>query len=135
MRADRISLHKASRKFQIDPRTVVRWGGTALRKTASRRYVAKATDQLLRVLVVPTSKGLSEVAVSDSRQASTLGKYWSAVHRYLATGDASRIKKFEGKKVVDAEGQRVALLTDLRELDRLGSAHVLSFESLYGRTA
>ena len=135
MRADGVSLRQASREFGLDPRTVIRWGGTAMRKQAKGRYTAKASDRLLRVLMVPTAEGPSEIAVRDSRQASLLAKYWTAVHKYLATGDAMKLQMFRGKQVKDAAGKQVPLVTDLRELDRLGSAGVLSFESLYARVA
>ncbi len=133
MRAEGVSLRQASREFEIDPRTVVRLGGPALRKRASGRYAAKASDRLLRVLRVPTREGLREIAVRDSRQASQIAEYANAVQRYLQTGDASALRKFRRKRITDATGARVPLLTDLDELDRLGSAGVLSFESLYAR--
>jgi hypothetical protein len=88
----------------------------------------------LRVLVIPTPKGLREIGTRDSRQASKAGKYSAAVQRYLQTGDDSALAQFRGKHIVDATGKRVQLLTDLDELDRLGSAGVLSFESLYARS-
>ncbi len=133
MRADGVSLRQASREFEIDPRTVVRLGRPALRKRANGRYKAKASDRLLRVLVVPTREGLREIAVRDSRQASQVAEYWNAVHRYLETGDDSALRKFRRKRITDANGVRVPLLTDFDELDRLGSAGVLSFESLYAK--
>jgi hypothetical protein len=71
--------------------------------------------------------------VRDSRQASQVAEYWNAVHRYLETGDDSALRKFRRKRITDAKGTRVPLLTDLDELDRLGSAGVLSFESLYAK--
>jgi hypothetical protein len=129
------SLNRASQKFNRDPRTVRRLGKTALRKLRNGRWAAKGTDRLLRVLPRPTSEGLVEVALSDSRQATVLGKYWNAVDLYRNTGDASRIQEFEGEYIIDAAGNHVPLLTDLRTLDRLGSAGVLSFETLYGRSA
>ena len=49
------------------------------------------------------------------------------------TGDASRLKRFKGKYITDVGGKRFRYLTDLKELDRLGNAGVLSFESLYAR--
>ncbi len=131
MRARGVSLRQASREIGVDPRTVVRLGGSALRKRASGRYAAKASDRLLRVLRVPTREGLREIAVRDSRQASQVAEYANAVQRYLQTGDASALRKFRRKRITDATGARVPLLTDLDELDRLGSAGVLSFESLY----
>lgn len=87
-----------------------------------------------RKLKVPTSKGLRGISVRDSRQASQIGRYWNAVARYLRTGDTSALRKFRGKHIVDATGARVLLLTDLDELDRLGNAGVLSFETIYTRT-
>jgi len=87
------------------------------------------------VLAVPTVDGTREVALRDSRQASILGRYWDAVQRYLQTGDASAIQKFQGKRITAGNRARIPLLTDLDQLSRLGNAGVLSFESLYARVA
>jgi len=133
MRVEGVSLPEASREFGLDPRTVVRWGNPALKKRTNGRYSAKPTDTLLRVLVMPTGDGLREVAVRDSRQASLLAEYWVAVQRYLETGNASAVRKIRRKTIFDADGKRVRLIKDLAELGRLGSAGVLSFESLYAK--
>jgi hypothetical protein len=135
MRTAGASLRKASRDFGLDPRTVVRRGRSALRKLPNGRYATKADDRIVRVLVLPTPTGLIEVAVRDSRDASQVGQYWDSVDKYLQTGDASGLQKFEGKIIIDSDGQRVPLLTDTEELDRLGSAGVLSFESVYAGVA
>lgn len=135
MRKEKTSLPKASREFHIDPRTVARLGKPALRKKKNGQYAAKASDRLLRVLVIPTAKGLQEVAVTNSRDASILGKYWDAVQDYLQTGDSSALRQLEGIRIKDANGLVILLLTDVNELDRLGSAGVLSFESLYAKAA
>jgi hypothetical protein len=73
--------------------------------------------------------------VRGSRQATQLAEYWNAVHRYLETGDASRLEKFRDKSIKDADGVQILLPTDRTELNRLGSAGVLSFESLYARSS
>jgi hypothetical protein len=135
MRANNLSLNQASREFGVDPRTVVKRGGTALRKSATGRYEAKKSDRLLRVLMVPTPDGTREIAVRGSRRASLLGKYWSGVHKYLSTGNSSGLKKFRDKKIRDANGGEIVFITDLAELRRLGSAGVFSFQSIYGRVA
>jgi len=129
------SLRQASRKFDLDPRKVAQLARPALRKLRNGRWAARTHDHLLRVLVIPSPEGLREIGVNDSRQATQLGKYWTAVERYRDTGDASALREFRGNYIIDASGKRVPLLTDLRELDRLGSAGVLSFESLYARAA
>jgi hypothetical protein len=134
MRNDKVSLQKAAREIGISPRTVARMSGKALQKGPNGRYSAKASDRLLRVLKIPTDSGTSEIGVRGSRKATQLSKYWEAVHVYLATGDDSSLRKFRGKYITDADGTKTPFLTDLDELDRLGSAGVLSFESLYARS-
>ncbi len=134
MRADGVSLQQAAREFGVSPKEVIRLGGSGLRRMPSGRYVAKAKDNLLRVLRLPDRRGMREIAFDDSREASVVGKYWDAVGLYLQTGDASRLRAFRGKSVWDADGKRFGLLTDLAELDRQGSAGVLSFESIYARS-
>lgn len=135
MRSERVSLREASREFDLDPRVVTRLGKSALRKRKNGQYVAKRSDKLLRILAIPTADGVREIAIRDSRQASVLGKYWAAVQKYLQTGDASGLKKFHRKRITDASGRRVPLIIVQAELDRLGSAGVLSFESLYAKVA
>jgi len=129
------SLSQSSRKYDRDPRKVRQAAPSAFRKLKNGRYAAKAIDRILRVLVIPTRKGLREIGVRDSRQATLLGEYWNAAERYLSTGDTSMVRQFRGKHIIDANGKRVSLLTNLHELDRLGSAGVLSFESLYAKAA
>ena len=135
MRSDGLSLNKAAKEAGVSPRTVINWSGRALKKAPNGRYSAAKRDSLLRVVQVPTPKGSIDVALRDSRHASILGQYWDAVQKYLRTGDASGIEKFRRKRILDASGAEVPLITDLKELNRLGSAGVLSFESLYARTA
>jgi hypothetical protein len=131
MRSDRVSLREASREFDLDPSVLTRLGKSALRKRKNGKYLAKPADKLLRILVIPTPEGTREVAIGNSEQASLLGQYWDAVQRYLQTGDDSALRKFKGKKITDASGKRHPFITDLSQLDALGSAGVLSFESLY----
>lgn len=68
-------------------------------------------------------------------QATLAAEHWNAAHRYLDRGDSSAVRGFRGKSIVDVKGKRIRLLTDLEELERLGNAGVLSFESLYARAA
>jgi hypothetical protein len=134
MRADGISLRRAAGAFGLNPDVVLRLAGPALRKRTNGRYAAKASDKLLRILVLPKrGAGLREFATRDSREASKAAEYWNALHRYLSTGDASAIRQFNGKHITDANGSKIRLLTDLKELDRQGNAGNLSFESIYPR--
>jgi len=135
MRREEMSLTRAAEGFGLDRRKVIRLGGSAIRKGKNGRYAAKSYDRLLRVMVIPSLEpgGRTEVAVRDSRTASKLAVYFDAIHKYQATGDRSGLKKFKDLKLLDANGQQIPLLTDPVELRKLGSAGVLSFESLYAR--
>jgi hypothetical protein len=135
MRSEKASLQQAAREIRISPRTVKRWAGSALQKRPSGKFVTKKNDTLLRVLTIPASDGTREIAVRGSKQATHLANYWNAIHRYLQTGDASRLKKFEGQFIKDANGEQIPLPTNRKDLNRLASAGVLSFESLYARSA
>ena len=134
MRAEKISLRQASRDAGISSRKVLRLAGPALQKRATGKWVAKKKDNLLREMKIPTSAGTRVIAMRGSQQATLLGEYWNAVHRYLQTGDASRLERFRGKSIKDANGVEVPLPTDHALLNRLASAGVLSFEDLYGRS-
>ncbi len=131
VRAERASLTAASRATGLDPDSVPKMVGAALRKNASGHYVATRSDRLLRVLAIPKPEGVHEIATRDSREASRLATYWDYVQIYLQTGDAAGLEQFEGVHITDADGVEVPLMTDLDELDRLGSAGELSFESIY----
>jgi hypothetical protein len=74
-----------------------------------------------------------DVAIASAREASLLGAYWNEVHRYLAKGQTAGVVKFVGVRVTDADGRRFTLLTDFEEIDRLGDAGVLSFETIYAK--
>lgn len=129
------SLTRASAEYGVDPRTVVRLGGSALRKDKAGRYRAKASDNLLRVLGVPVYGGREAFAVRGSHAATAISERSRAQGHFLATGDESKLRKLRGKKIKDASGREVPFLTDLDELERLGDAGVLQFESIYARRA
>lgn len=133
MRTGNVSLRQASIAHAIAPTTVLRHAKSALRKTARGTYAARGRDRLLRVVVVPTPDGLAEIATRDSGASTIAAEYWNAVHLFLDTGDDRDLVRFRDATIMDAEGNPVRLLTNLDELERLGSAGVLSFQSLYAR--
>jgi hypothetical protein len=125
------SLTRASREVGVTRRTVERLAGSALQRGPSGRYTARASDRLAREVRLPSSGGLQDVTLRDSKQARLVGQYWNAVHAHSATGDSSPLRRFEGKHVVATNGEHVPLLVDTDVLDELGNAGVLSFESIY----
>jgi hypothetical protein len=130
MRRKGASLRQAAREAKVAPRTVIKKASSALRKSKSGRYSAKSSDRLVRPLMIPTSEGPMEIEVRGLKQASSLGRYWSALHKYFERGDKS-LQKFAGQSITATDGTKYPLITDFAVLDNLGSAGVLSFESLY----
>jgi len=130
---DGASLAQASQEVGVDPRTVERLAGSALRQDSSGRYKAHGNDTIQRELRMPASDGVRDVTVRDSKQATLVGEYWNEVHTYLAKGDASGLARFAKAHVTDANGERIPFVVDAHTLDELGNAGVLSFESIYAR--
>ena len=126
-------LKNAAAEYGIDPRTVVRLGSPALRKTASGRYAAKASDDLLRVLVVPVHGGRVEVARARLARRVGGGAARGGAARVPGTGDDTKLRELSQTKILDASGREVPFLTDLDELERQGDLGALSFESIYLR--
>lgn len=114
MRRDGISLTQAAKDYDISRKRVAELAGSALKKQTNGRYTAKQFDRLLRVLVIPSGEGRTEIAVRDSRTASKIGEYNAAVQRFVRTGDQSKLRAFKKLKLTDASGNPIKLLTGLR---------------------
>lgn len=134
MRSNGIPARRAAGAAGISRSTLIRRGGSALKKLANGRYATKPNDHLFRPVIVVSENGPVEVATRNFREASIAGKHSSAVERYIYTGDDSALRRLPRNYIIDAQGKRIELLTDLDELDRLGSEGELSFESLYKRS-
>lgn len=135
MRAHGLSLPQASHQFGLSTKTVLRLAGLAFTKKRGRYHV-KPMDRLLRVMVTPGKKGLREIVVRDSREASVIGQHWSAIEKLIGREeDPTPLRKLSRKTVKDENGKRVRLLTNVDELKRLASAGKLQFETVYATRA
>jgi hypothetical protein len=132
MKTEKMSLTQAAREIGICRDTVIRWGGSALKKSGSGRYTAKKRDTLLRIMKVPTETGFQVVGIEGTRNASELGQYWAAVHKYWDTGDASGLDKFRSREIVDASGNKIPFITSLRTLKDLARSGEIRFDTIYG---
>lgn len=130
MRRNRESLAHAARQVQIAPRKVLRHVGKALVKRRNR-YRARPGDQLVRTLKFVTSdKGQTDIRVRGSRKASLVGEYFSAVERYLLTGDPDTLQVFAGKSIRVGK-DTYPFITDFETLELLSYAGQFQFEDLY----
>ena len=102
------------------------------RRTLERRRTTPP-NRRTHTIRIPAVDGMQSIVVRSARDASLVGQYWNAVHRYVARGDSAALEDFEGIRITTVNGDKVALITDVDTLDRLAAAGVLSFESIYGR--
>jgi hypothetical protein len=136
MRSDNVSLAEACRDLGVSPDEVLRLARPAFRKLADGQYVAKARDEIFRMLCILSEEGgLVEFPVTDSREASLIGRFWNAVQQYLRRGDPFELNSLRHRTVRDSTGKRSHLLTNLKEIERQAYAGVLRFESIYGAIA
>jgi len=132
MRREGLRFRPAAKAVGVDPRTVWRYVGSALRQESpGRRISATEHDRISRPVNFITPAGKQGGTVRDSRTASALGEHLNAVKTFISNrGDSSALEKFEGKsfRVSDEVYQFV---TDPDTLSKLADAGELVFEGLY----
>jgi hypothetical protein len=126
MRRSGQSLTAAAHDEHIDPRTVRKYLGPELREPKHGRTLPTRSDQRQRQMLVPTTYGADPVTIRGSEQASKLGRYMSAVGKYLRTGDTDPLDEFAG---VSIGGHR--LITDPDTLSLLAEAGALQLDGIY----
>lgn len=77
-------------------------------------------------MVLLTTAGVVEVTVRSSGKASQIGNYWTAVRRYLSTGDASDLSEFTGRSVSGA-----TFVTDLDVIEAWARTGELDLDDIY----
>ena len=103
------SLSSASRELHTTPETVIKNTG-AFRKVKGK-WIAKSQDRISRIMSIYENGKQSWIDVRDSRTASRIGKYNSAVNEFLRTGDANVLKPFR-KPFRDANSKKHYFETD-----------------------
>ena len=112
------SLSKLSREYKISAKAVLK--ATNSFKKAKGRWKAKKIDHISRIMVINESGKELFIEVTDSRYATLISKYHSAVKEYLNTGNIDVLAEFEGKRVKDGSGKWHTLETNppaIREIN------------------
>jgi hypothetical protein len=125
------SLYSAARAVHTTPDSVRRYVGQALSRNGRGRFVASPVDHFYRRMKWLDAQGLSWVEPANSREASKLAAYWSAVLRYVSTGNDRGLRRFRQMRLRTRNKLSLPFLTDLDSLDDLAGAGELSFEDLY----
>jgi len=126
MRRTGETLTAAAREEHIDPRTVRKYLGPELRGLREGRTQPTKVYRRRRRMLVPTLLGNVPETIRGSKQASLLGRYMSAVGYFLRTGNAKRLKEFEGRSIAGH-----LLITDPETLTSLAQAGALQLDEIY----
>jgi hypothetical protein len=131
LRNPSLTFTQASRNRGIDPRSVRKQLGSALRKDSSGRIVPRGTDRFRQILYIPTKKpGVrSSVPTKDSRERQLVGQWMEAVNA-AGRGDWSKLKKFPRGQVIGG----VRLPTGTHEVQLISNAlaeEEAPYEGLY----
>jgi hypothetical protein len=126
MRREGLSLKEAARRLDVPQRTVLRYVRDGLRRSVTGNYFARPSDNIRRRLKFLSDRGMISITVTDSRDATLVSKYMTAVKRYLLTGRESFLAPFRRKRLGPYR-----FVTDPEALDMLADAGELEFDSLY----
>ena len=112
------SLSHLSREYKISVKTVLR--ATQGFEKVKGRWKPKKSDKISRMMAINENGKELFIEITDSRYATLIGKYHSAVKEYLNTGNIDVLAEFEGKRVKDSSGKWHTLETDpsaIREIN------------------
>jgi hypothetical protein len=131
MRREGLSLREAATRAGIDPRTVLRYVGSALERQGQHgEYRATPHDQSPRSLHFITPQGTVVITVKDSRTASRIAEHMNAVRAFTNSGDLAPLDAFK-EETFEVDGVTYMFVTDPATLETLADAGVLSIDRLY----
>ncbi len=110
------TLRASSKNVGLSINSIKKHLGKSLFKKHGRWFV-KNKDRIQRGMTIYKQRvGKISIAVTNSRDASIIGEYFSAVKQALKTGDSSHLKKFKKITIIDAKGKKHKLETNLDRL-------------------
>lgn len=124
-----VPINKAVERAGTTRSSLARYGGDAVRREGGRLVISD-TDTLPRRMKVVTPDGVRFETLLSGRDARIVGQYSADLKRYLLTGDASLLRKWQGVTVT-ARGKQVPLASDPADLQDLARAGELDFDDLY----
>ncbi|MFA5125387.1 MAG: hypothetical protein WC462_00085 [archaeon] len=107
---NKYSLTRACKEFGITKESAVKQLGRALFKRKGR-WVARKTDSIQREMRIYSQGKIKSIIVRNSKDASIIGKYYSAVKNFLKTRSTKELRKFKRIKIKDAKRKKHTLET------------------------
>ncbi len=91
----------------------------------------KIIDRRGQEMAICSRGKLRWARILSAADATTIGRYWVAVNRFLRTNHPTHLAPFKGKGVRDINGKYFPFTTEPNILRRLDSADELSFPEIY----
>lgn len=95
---EKISLTKASREVGLDIETVKQHIRSAIYKR-KRRWKAKKFDKIQREMNIYERGKIKSIVVTNSKDASLIGKYYNDVKKALETGKEKILRKYKRRVI------------------------------------
>ena len=89
--------------------------GSSIRFTKNTTRVTKY-DKIPREMIISSNGIETSIIVTNSKDASIIGKYQNAKRHYLQTSDNSKLKKFSRIKIKDIDGKIHKLETNTNRI-------------------
>jgi hypothetical protein len=102
-------LSRASKELHTKPETVIKHTNSFVK--VKGKWIAKSQDRISRDMSIYENGKQYWIEVRDSRTASRIGRYNSAVNEFLTTGNKDILKQFK-KPFKDAMGKLHYFETD-----------------------
>ena len=110
------TLTEATSKLGVNKQFALRNLGKYLQKKGGKWHITKTDSLQSKMMIYTENKGVESIVLTNSKDRSKTGKYFSAVDRALKSGDASILERFKGMKIKDANGNEFKFETDLDTL-------------------
>lgn len=112
------SLTRIAREYGISSDAVML--NTDAFKKKNGRWIPKKYDRISRTMKINENGRESSIEIADSRTASLMGRYHSAVGQFLGSGNRQLLAPFKKRRIKDVQGRYHILETDpeaLREIN------------------
>lgn len=108
-------LTKVAEEYGITPYKVKKHLGRYIHKKKGK-WIPSKKDRIERSMLIYERGRQKTITLSSSQDASFIGAYFNAVKKALEKGDKSVLKPFKKITIIDSNGKRHKLETNLQKL-------------------
>ncbi len=109
------NLSTSLEQVGVKKSTVLRHLGTVISNKHGKWRVT-SFDTIERRMHIYEDGSIKSIVITNSRDASLVGEYFTAVKETVSSNNDSKLKKFENITIIDADGKEHQLETNLEKL-------------------